>query len=113
MAGVHNFDVYQGETWNRRVFYEYNGAAVDLSGFSGTMWLKRSEDDTEAALVLSSENGGVSINGALGRVTLTMAATVTAELSGTYLYDLKLSDGGGNVIYIVAGKVFVTRRRTP
>lgn len=47
-----------------------------------------------AILTLTTENGGITLGGALGTIVLSVAATVTRTLEpGSYVYDLELVSG--------------------
>jgi len=69
------------------------------------MQVRQFVDSTSTLVELSTTNGKIVINGALGQINLTLTAAQTAALSpvGSYLYDLNLTSPGGYVYKILQG----------
>ena len=69
------------------------------------MQVRKFVDSTSILVELSTTNGRIVINGALGQVNLTLTASETAGLTpaDSYLYDLNLTSPGGSVYKILQG----------
>lgn len=112
-AGIYNDTLDQGATYNLVVVYKQdNGTPVNLTGFSAYMQLRESYEATVADLTLSTANGGISINGVAGEITITATATqTTALVSDFYVYDLELVSGS-TVIRLLQGQITVNSEVT-
>lgn len=112
-AGIYNDTIDQGATYTLVVVYkDDNGTPINLNGFSAYMQLRENYDSTVADLTLTTANGGISINGALGEITITATATQTAALiSDFYLYDLELVNGS-SVTRLLQGQLTVNSEVT-
>jgi len=97
----------QGATWNRSFVYYQNGVVVNLTGYTARVWFKRAITDTAYLLELSTSNGGIVIDGINGKVTLKITAAISATLSGTYIYDVKLISATNEDFYPFGGKIIV------
>lgn len=84
----------QGSTFSRSItWYDEDNVAIDLTGHTARMSLKRKYSDTDAALSLTTENGRITLGGTIGTIDLLVAATETADLDGAYVYDLEIING--------------------
>ena len=112
-AGIYNDIIDQGATYQLVVVYkDDNDAPINLTGFTAFMQLRENYDSAVADLTLSTANGGISINGALGQITVTATATQTGALtSDFYLYDLELVNGS-TVIRLLQGQFTVNSEVT-
>lgn len=94
LAGRYDLTIEQGATFTLDLFYQDgSGAAVDITGYSARMQLRSSVDSSTVALELTTANGRITLDGARGKVTLNIAATDTAGLTGSGVYDLELVTG--------------------
>lgn len=95
LAGTWNITIDQGATVSSVLTYkDSNDALIDLSGYTARMQVR--DDFTTAATVLdlTTENGGITLGGAAGTVTLAVTATATAAVTAKqYVYDLELVNG--------------------
>ena len=94
-AGVYNIVCDAGATLTRTLTYKDSaGALVNRTGFTARMQVRADVESTSTALALTTENGGLTLGGALGTVLITVSATATAALAGgSYVYDLELVSG--------------------
>jgi hypothetical protein len=94
-AGKHNFYCEQGATFSSLLTWkDQDGDPINVTGYSAAMQV-RSKPCTDPILTLTSSNGKIALGGALGTITLTLAATETDDLTpGTYIYDLELTLSG-------------------
>lgn len=108
MAARRHLRVDQGATF-REVFdwQDANGAAVDLTGWTARMQIRRSPGDT----VLATPD--ISLGGVAGTVTVHLTDAQTAALpTGRSVYDLDLVAPGGDVTRFLRGNVYVSGRVT-
>lgn len=112
-AGIYNDTLDQGATYQLVVVYkDDSGNPINLSGYSAYMQLRENFDSTVADLTLSTANGGISIDGPNGEITIQATATQTMTLtSDYYLYDLELVSGSV-VTRLLQGQITVNSEVT-
>jgi hypothetical protein len=112
-AGIYNDTLDQGATYNLVVVYkDANNTPINITGFSAFMQLRENFDSTVADLTLTTANGGISINGPLGEITIIATAAQTTTLtSDYYLYDLELVNGSA-VTRLLQGQITVNSEVT-
>ena len=112
-AGIYNDTLDQGATYKLVVVYkDNNDAPINLTGFSAYMQLRENYDSTTADLTLSTANGGIVIDGALGKLTIIATATQTGALTADYyLYDLELVNGP-SITRLLQGQITVNSEVT-
>lgn len=94
LAGQLDLVIEQGATFTLSMFYQDDtGAAVDITGRTARMQLRSAVTSADVALSLTTENGRIAIDGPRGLIALSIAATDTAGLSGSGVYDLELVNG--------------------
>jgi hypothetical protein len=90
--------LYRGDTWQRVwvLKAKVTQQAIDLSGATARMHVR---DNAKTLIYAASTvNGAIVLDGAAGRVSLTVAASVTAAWAvGTYKFDLELTYPDGAV----------------
>jgi len=92
-AHVYPIKIDQGGTWSLAFTYKINNVAVNFSGFTASLMVRKNYTDTSPVLLLTTENGGIAL-GADGLVTITASAALTAAMPpGTGVYDLELYTG--------------------
>ena len=106
--GKYNIVCPQGSTFNQEFTYSINDVLVDLTGYTAKMQVREKHTSTTAQLTLTTENGGISLGGALGTFTVNISASDTSALfAKDYVYDLELISSG-TVTRIIEGKFIVT-----
>ena len=113
-AGNYYLTVEQGATLSLVITYKDSScSAINLSGFTARMQLRDEIESSSTVLSLTTENGRIALGGANGTVTLTVAATDTANLTaGDGVYDLELVSGGGVVTRLIEGAYSIVREVT-
>jgi len=93
-AGRYNILMEQGATFSLPLVYQDStGTPVDLTTYTAILQVRKNPS-SPVILELSTANGGITLGGALGTITLNAAATATSLLpAGEYFYDLKLHPG--------------------
>lgn len=108
MAEQHNFNIDQGTTWNRTITWtDSNNDPIDLSGYTARMKLKRQKGSATADLTLTTENDGIAIDALNGAITLSLSPIQTAGLDSSYVYDLEVVSGAGDVTRLLQGRIIV------
>jgi tRNA threonylcarbamoyladenosine modification (KEOPS) complex Pcc1 subunit len=94
LAGLLDIQIEQGATFNLVFLYQdENGTAIDMTGMTARMQLRRTYNSPSPLLSLTTENGRIAINVAQGSITLNVSAEDTATLTGSGVYDLELVAG--------------------
>jgi predicted MFS family arabinose efflux permease len=112
-AGTLDFTIEQGATFNLLLTWKINDIPVNLTNWTARLQARVDVEDTETVLTLTTENGGITLGGALGTISLDRTATQTALLpAGTYVYDLELISGVGAVTRLVQGELDISAEVT-
>ena len=112
-AGTLDFTIEQGATFNLLLTWKIDNVAVNLTNWTARLQARVDVEDTQTVLTLTTENGGITLGGALGTISLDQTATQTAVLpAGTYVYDLELISGVGAVTRLVQGELNISAEVT-
>jgi len=110
-GNVVELEIAQGATFSRAISYlQANGSPRDLTDYTARMQI-RTAVGGDLIVELNTENGGIIIEGLLGRVTMTMGSAETAALPATTgVFDLELSspDATPVVTRLLEGTVTIT-----
>lgn len=107
MADTYDITLDAGSTYQLSVLWKDDSAvAINLTGYSARMHIRREIKDASTVLELSSESG-LTLGGSAGTVAVEIAATDTVDLSGVYVYDLEVESGGGVVTRLIQGTITV------
>lgn len=86
--------------------------ALDITGYTAKMQMRPEPNDATAVLTLTTENGGISIVGPTGQITMFATATQTYAIDeGPYYYDLEIYSGP-NVTRVIQGQIVVSAEVT-
>lgn len=109
-AGSYNITIEQGATYSQVMTWrDSNNALVNLTGYTARMQIRTDYAATTSVLVLTTENGMITLGGALGTITLNVTdASTSAIPARNYVYDLELVSGGGLVTRLLQGVVAVS-----
>jgi len=108
-AGQHDITIEQGATFQMVVTWEYNDTPIDLTGYTARMQVRRTHKSTTALLDFTTENGAITLGGALGTITVVGAATLTDDVPAKpCVYDLELVSSGGIVTRLIEGAATIT-----
>lgn len=108
-AGTYNIVCDQGSTLSRVITWKNSsGTPINLTSYTARMQVRDGYSATSSLLSLTTENGGITLGGALGTITLVASATDTAALTpDQYVYDLEMITGS-TVTRLVQGSFTVT-----
>lgn len=112
-AGNLDIRIDQGSVFALSLEYtDAAGVAVNLTGFTARMQVRKSA--TAPAPVLNLTSGsGITLGGAAGTIALYASDSTTAGVpAGDYVYSLELDPGGGNSFRLLEGKCTVTAEVT-
>ena len=113
MTGSFDFTIEQGATFNLLMTWKIDNVAVNLTGYTARLQARVDVEDTQVILNLTTENGGITLGGALGTITLNQNATQTALLqTGSFVYDLELTSSGGTVTRLLQGELLISAEVT-
>lgn len=98
-AGRYDTICDQGATYERVIILRDSGAGlVDLTGFTARMQIRPTAASSIVTRELTSANGGITLGGIHGTITLTINAADTAAIpAGSYVYDVNLTGADGKV----------------
>jgi hypothetical protein len=107
-AGVWNIVIEQGGTFSNTVTWkDGSGVAVNLTGYTARMQIRKNPDSFVTLVEITTENGGITLGGAAGTIALLITAAVTATLpAGPAKYDLELISGS-TVTKLLKGDVSI------
>ena len=111
MAATYNFTIEQGaDVKLDLVWKDANGTPVDLTGARAKMQL-RSNTGAPLILELTTENAGIVITPAEGKIKpiITNAATLTLNFT-TAQYQLELYLPDGTIKRLLSGNVTLSKR---
>ncbi len=113
-AGKIDLIIEQGATFSRTLTWkDDNNTAINLTGYTARMHLREHLSASAPLVVLTTENGGITLTAAQGKLTLTLTATVTAALAvNDGVYDLEVVSASGVVTRLLQGKFIVERSVT-
>jgi hypothetical protein len=105
-AGQHDIAIYKGATFSKVLTWKSGGTEVNLTGYTARMQVRESIDSDSSFISLTTENGGITLGGSAGTVTLSIAAATTAAYAPLRgVYDLELISSGGIVTRLLQGSV--------
>lgn len=108
-AGTLNFTIEQGATFNLLLTWEIDGTPVNITNWTARLQARVDVEDSEVILSLTTANGGITLGGAAGTISLDQTATQTTLLpAGTYVYDLELISAVGAVTRLVQGELNIS-----
>ena len=112
MSAKYNLVCEQATTFNFQfvVQDDSNGIVTpwDLTNYSATMTERPFVGATTTTLVASTANNRITLGGNTGRITVTVDATTTGDITpGRYSYDMILTIGT-TVTRILEGRFIVT-----
>lgn len=109
-AGILDFTIEQGATFNLLLTWEIDGVPVNITNWTARLQARVDVEETETILSLTSAaGGGITLGGAAGTISLDRTATQTALLpAGGYIYDLELISAAGAVTRLIQGEVVIS-----
>jgi hypothetical protein len=114
MAVQKNFEVDQNTTFTFIVEYkDNNGNAINLTGASAKLQVRDTKGGSKLAFTLTSPASGITIDPALGKLTIRMTPTQTSKLFyPKSSYDLMLTDSNAVKTKLIEGFLTLSRSVT-
>jgi len=108
VSAKYNLVCDQATTFNFQFQILNNTIPWNLNGYTGTMTVRPFVGASTTTVVASTANGRMVLSQSDGRVTVTIDATTTGDITaGRYAYDLVL-DSGTEITRLLEGKFIVT-----
>lgn len=109
-AGTYNLVIEQGATFRLRLTLQLSTNPVqlmDLTDHIARMQIRSKVSSEEVLLLLTTENGGITLGGLAGTVDLFISDEDTAALTfKSAVYDLEVeATPNGDVVRIIQGQV--------
>ena len=110
-AGSYDIYIEQGATLSLPIVWkDSSGTVINITGYTARMQVRQSVNSPTVLLSATTANGKLVIDGAAGKVTITLSASDTASITWlTGVYDLELVSGGGEVNRVLEGRLLVNR----
>lgn len=113
MAGRYDYVIDQGRTWRRWIqLYQDRDekTPVPLTDFTAKLEIKAVEGGADV-LTLTTENGGITITGNIGKIEWVAEDADTADLEGEYSYELFIVNTLGESTSILKGLIQISPAR--
>lgn len=108
MSAKFNLVCEQATTFNFQFQIKNDVTPWNLTNYTATMTVRPFVGASTTTVVASTTNGRIVLDGVNGRVTVTIPASITEDITpGRYSYDLVL-DSGTVITRILEGKFAVT-----
>jgi len=108
MSGKYNIVADQGATFNLNFTIATDGVALNLTGYTFAMQVRRSSNSSTTLLSLTS-----ATMTSVGTVAVTVsAATMNDVPAGRWVYDIELTSSGGEVTRYLEGRFIVKAQVT-
>jgi len=110
----YNLVIYQGATFSQNfIWKDPDQNPIDVTGYTARMMARGAVSSPTPFIDLTTVNGGITLGGATGSVTINMTAAQTSAINETVgLYDLELVSGGGQVTRFLQGIVTISKEIT-
>ena len=108
MSAKYNLVCDQATTFNFAFQILNDNTPWNLTNYDVTMTVRPFVGASTTTVVATNDNGRIVIDGANGRITVTLSSAITGAISASrYSYDLVI-DSGSVVTRILEGKFIVT-----
>ena len=104
-AARYSIRIEQGATWRTVLTL----TDTDLTGYTARMQVRASTQATAVLLELTTEDGRITIDGPVGKITLVITDDDTTGLAWcTGVYDLEITSPGGETTRLLRGRATVS-----
>lgn len=106
LAGNYNFTIDQGAHFERVVsITNSSDEPFDLTDYTARMQIRTEIDSADVVISLTTENGGITLGGEEGTITLVILAEDTADITSDGVYDIEIIDDQDRVFRVLKGKI--------
>jgi len=113
--GKYNCYVHQGATFDKLITWkDENGSPINLTGWKARMMMRATIDTVAPFLTLTTENGGITLGGVAGTISLLASAAATGAIQAQQgVYDLEMvAPDNVTVTRLMEGLVILGREVT-
>lgn len=110
-AAVYDIYIEQGATFRLLATWkDGNNAPIDLTSYTARMQVRRTYNSPDPPLLtFTTENGGITLGGTAGTVSVLGLATITDDIPAKPgVYDLELVANDGTVTRLLQGFVTIS-----
>lgn len=102
-----NLQVNKGATFRHKFTWQNaRSKPINLTGYLARMHIRAEVNSADVIIALTTENGGITLGGVLGTISLYISNTATSSLTAVKgVYDLELVAPNNDVIRLIAGAV--------
>lgn len=113
-AATYDFEIEQGATLLKPIVWkDSTGAAVNLTGYTAKMQVRKSAAAEDVLLEMSTANNKIAITPLTGTITLIFSSTTTSAIDWSRgKYDLELTSGSGVVTRLIEGEITISKEIT-
>lgn len=113
-AASYDFEIEQGATLLKPIVWKDSaGTAVNLTGYTAKMQIRKSVSSEDVLLELSTVNSKLSITANTGTITMIFSAATTEAIDWSRgKYDLELTSSTGVVTRLLEGEITVSKEIT-
>ena len=113
-AGTYDIFIEQGATFVKGILWkDSTNVPVNLTGYTARMQFRPSVNSNTVYFSCTTENGRITLGGALGTINISINADDTAEFEFiSAVYDLELESASGFVTRFLEGGVEVSKEVT-
>jgi hypothetical protein len=112
-AGRYDITIEQGAGFSLPITYKPGGQTADLTGSTARLQVRPKVGSSEKLIELTTTNGGITLDGPAGKLTLVMSAAATAALKfARAVYDLEVVPPAAEPYRLLEGNVFLSREVT-
>jgi hypothetical protein len=107
--------VHQGATFSKSIVWkDENGALINLTGWKARMHMRETVEAATPFLTLTTENGGITLGGAAGTISLLASAAATSAIQAKQgVYDLEMiAPDTVTVTRLLEGRVIIDQEVT-
>ncbi len=106
--------ILQGATFSKTIVWkDSNEVAVNLTGYSARMQVRKNINSPDVIVELSTSNGSIALGGSAGTVTLSLSAVQTSAIAAKAgVYDLELTSADGTVTRLLSGIIEFSKEVT-
>lgn len=101
-GGDVDMEIFRGKTLRFDIIWG-GDAPIDITGYS--VRLQARDHKGRLMLDLSTDNGGVSIDGPAGRMTFSASNVQTNAVDASGIYEVEMTTTSGDIYRVMSGRV--------
>jgi hypothetical protein len=104
VPGRKNYEVISGDDFTMELLFSLNGTAINFTGWSAEMDLRRKATDP-AELISRTSSGGTITLDSTGHVNVIFSSAETALLNGNTVFNLQLTNPSNKKATYMIGNI--------